>query len=72
MKVKESVEVSLRGILKENKVTLDVTSAWKSREALKVKESIESQGSVESQGELQKSRKAVKAKESVKVSLKKT
>ena len=44
MKVKGSVEVSLREALKKNRVTLDVTAAWKSREALKVKESVESQG----------------------------
>ena len=44
LKVKESVKVSLRETLKKNRVTLDVTAAWKSREALKVKESVESQG----------------------------
>ena len=32
------------GDLKKNRVTLDVTSAWKLREALKVKGSVESQG----------------------------
>ena len=43
MEVKGRVEVRLRETLKKNKVTLDGTSAWKSRAALKLKGSVESQ-----------------------------
>ena len=50
MKVKKSFEShgklgsEIKGDLKRNRVTLDVTSSWKSREALKLRESVESQG----------------------------
>ena len=49
LKVKESFKSQgkraseIEEIFKKNRVTLDVTSAWKSREALKLKGSVESQ-----------------------------
>ena len=50
MKVKESFErqgklgSEITGDLKENRVTLDVTSAWKSSKALKLMGNVENQG----------------------------